>query len=122
MRRESNLAMAVSEDNPHHMEALDSPHRPMLVASPGLKEATASVWNALNGRSYDWRSVAGIAKETGLDPLAVTTILERQLGDAVVRAVDKDQPGTFLYATRERYNKIRGPWNRVLSLITNQVK
>ena len=87
-----------------------------------LQSATDSVWKALNSERYDWRSVDGIAEETGLDTLAVSTILENQLGSAVVRAVDKNQPGTFLYATRERYNKIRGPWNRVLSLITNQVK
>ena len=87
-----------------------------------LQSATSAVWNALNSDRYDWRSVDGLAEETGLDKLAVSTILEKQLGDAVVRAVDKNQPGTFLYATRDRYNKIRGPWNRVLSLITNQVK
>jgi hypothetical protein len=91
-------------------------------APSALQLATESVWNALNSNRYDWRSIEGIATETGLDKLAVSTILENQLGNEVVRAVDKNQPGTFLYATRERYNKIRGPWNRVLSLITNQVK
>jgi hypothetical protein len=91
-------------------------------APSALQLATESVWNALNSNRYDWRSIDGIATETGLDKLAVSTILENQLGNEVVRAVDKNQPGTFLYATRERYNKIRGPWNRVLSLITNQVK
>jgi hypothetical protein len=95
---------------------------PRAAATSDLQSATSTVWNALNSDRYDWRSVNGIAEETGLDKLAVSTILEKQFGDAVVRAVDKNQPGTFLYATRERYNKIRGPWNRVLSLITNQVK
>jgi hypothetical protein len=95
---------------------------PSAPATSDLQSATNAVWNALNSDRYDWRSVDGIAEETGLDKLAVSTILEKQLGDAVVRAVDKNQPGTFLYATRDRYNKIRGPWNRVLSLITNQVK
>ncbi len=87
-----------------------------------LQSATENVRSALNSDRYDWRSVDGIAQETGLDKLAVSTILETQLGNEVVRAIDKNQPGTFLYATRDRYNKIRGPWNRVLSLITNQVK
>jgi len=101
--------------------------RPVVVSTgvreiSDLQSATDSVWKALNSERYDWRSVNGIAEETGLDQLAVSTILENQLGNSVVRAVDKNQPGTFLYATRERYNKIRGPWNRVLSLITNQVK
>jgi hypothetical protein len=87
-----------------------------------LDSATESVRNALDSDRYDWRSIDGISTETGLDKLAVSTILENRLGHEVVRAIDKNQPGTFLYATRERYNKIRGPWNRVLSLITNQVK
>lgn len=87
-----------------------------------LNSATESVWNALDSDRYDWRSIDGIATETGLDKLAISTILENRLGNEVVRAVDKNQPGKFLYATRARYNKIRGPWNRVLSLITNQVK
>jgi hypothetical protein len=94
----------------------------LASATSDLQSATEAVWKALSGDRYDWRSVDGIAEETGLDKLAVSTILEKQFGDAVVRAVDKNQPGTFLYATRDRYNKIRGPWNRVLSLITNQVK
>jgi hypothetical protein len=76
----------------------------------------------LNSDRYDWRSVDGLAEETGLNKLAVSTILESELGGAVVRSVDANQPGRFLYATRERYNKVRGPWNRVLSVITNQVK
>src|SRR5580700_9095534 len=88
-----------------------------IPATSDLQSATDSVWKALNSERYDWRSVNGIAEETHLDPLAVSTILENQLGNAVVRAVDKNQPGTFLYATRDRYKKIRGPWNRVLSLI-----
>jgi hypothetical protein len=87
-----------------------------------LQLATENVWKALNSERYDWRSIDGLAEETGLDKVAVSTILETQLGNAVVRSTDKNQPGTYLYATRDRYNKIRGPWNRVLSLITNQVK
>ena len=90
--------------------------------SSGLQAATDSVWKALNGERYDWRSVEGIAEETGLDELAVSTILETQLGNAVVRSVDKNQPERYLYATRDRYNKVRGPWNRVLSVIANQIK
>jgi hypothetical protein len=74
-----------------------------------LQSATNAVWKALNSARYDWRSVDGIAEETGLDKLAVSTILETQLGSKVVRAVDSNQPGKFLYATRDRYNKVRGP-------------
>jgi hypothetical protein len=87
-----------------------------------LQSAINSVWKALNSDRYDWRSVDGLAEETGLNKLAVSTILESELGGAVVRSVDANQPRRFLYATRERYNKVRGPWNRVLSVITNQVK
>jgi hypothetical protein len=117
-------------DNLEDMETVvhsAPPHLVDLQASAGpttsdLQSATDSVWKALNSERYDWRSVDGIAEETGLDKLAVSTILETQLGSAVVRAIDKNQPGTFLYATRDRYNKVRGPWNRVLSVIANQVK
>jgi|SRR5580704_11875466 hypothetical protein len=91
-------------------------------ATSDLQSATNAVWNALNSDRYDWRSVDGIAEETGLDKLAISTILETQLGSKVVRAVDSNQPENFLYATRDRYNKVRGPWNRVLSVIANQVK
>jgi len=93
-----------------------------MPATTDLQSATESVWRALSNGRYDWRSVDGIVEETGLDPLAVSTILESQLGNKVVRAIDKNQPETYLYATRDRYNEIRGPWNRVLSLITSQVK
>jgi hypothetical protein len=112
------------------METVLSPvptERPVAVSTgaPAISElqsATNAVWKALNSDRYDWRSVDGIAEETGLDKLAVSTILEKQFGETVVRSVDKNQPERFLYATRERYNKIRGPWNRLLSVITNQVK
>jgi hypothetical protein len=92
------------------------------AATSDLQAATDAVWKALDSDRYDWRSVDGLAEETHLDKLAVSTILETQLSSQVVRGVDKNQPGTFLYATRDRYNKLRGPWNRVLSVIANQVK
>jgi|SRR5208282_4548803 len=101
---------------------VDVPEGLSASASSGLESATEQVWKALNGGSYDWRSVDGIAEETGLDRLTVYTILEKKLGEKVVQSTDKNQPGTLLYATRDRYNQIRGPWNRVLSVITNQVK
>jgi hypothetical protein len=107
-----------------NMEATHDPvaEDPTVVPTSDLQSATNAVWKALSSDQYDWRSVDGIAEETKLDRLAVSTILETQFGDAVVRSVDANQPGRFLYATRERYNKLRGPWNRLLSVITNQVK
>jgi len=105
------------------MDALDSSATPTNPMGPvGLQSAVAKVWDALHNGEFDWRSLEGIASETHLAPLEVSNILEQQLSNEVVRSVDKNHPGAYLYATRERYNKIRGPWNRVLSVITNQVK
>jgi hypothetical protein len=115
--------MAGLRKTKQYMDALDSsatPTSPMPHVS--MKDATMRVWNAMNNSEYDWRTIAGIAKETGLSASAVSNILERELGNQVVRATDKNHPGEYLYATRDRYNKIRGPWNRVLSVITSQVK
>jgi hypothetical protein len=115
------VAHPVSEEAPVAASTGAAPATP-VPATSDLQSATEAVWRALDSDRYDWRSVDGLAEETKLDKLAVFTILETQLSNAVVRAVDKNQPGRFLYATRDRYNKVRGPWNRVLSVITNQVK
>jgi hypothetical protein len=122
MRGESSLAMARSATRKHNMDALDSSATPTPMGPVVVRSAVAKVWDALNGGKFDWRSLEGIAAETHLPPLEVSNILEQQLANEVVRSIDKNHPGAYLYATRERYNKIRGPWNRVLSVITNQVK
>lgn len=107
---------------PYHMAAHDSNAAKNSVRPLTTAEAVDRVWTILNGKKYDWRSANGIAKEAQLDQFLVVSILEHQLADRIVRSVDKNHPGEYLYATRERYNEIRGPWNRVLSAITNQVR
>jgi hypothetical protein len=115
------MAMAALRKPKQYMDAQDSSATkttPMTI----LDEVISRVWQALNSEQYDWRSVDGIVRETGLPERVVSQVLERDLAEKVVRSVNKDNPNEYLYASRDRYNKIRGPWNRILSVVTSQVK
>src|SRR3989442_8665105 len=64
--------------------------------------------SALENPAYDWRTLDGIAKETGLAPEKIIDILS-SLGADVIRRADPDDSNRFLYTTRRHYRRSSGP-------------
>jgi len=80
------------------------------------------VAEALRNSKYVWRTVDGIAKETKLPPRDILYALESDLSDSVVRSSIPDQKGRSLYAMRDRYQRRRSVVNRVLSVLSDEIR
>lgn len=79
------------------------------------------VLSSLQNPEYDWRTISGIARESGLDEQTVLESLH-SLGPEVVRAERTDNQGNHLYTTPEKY-RVREPLvNKLLSLFAGRVK
>jgi hypothetical protein len=83
------------------------------------QDETELVLKALSNPKYQWRTVAGIAKETGLDPDIVTDVLGR-LKDRMVRSTRSTKDGQEVFATRERFRQFASPWTKILGALKNR--
>jgi hypothetical protein len=77
---------------------------------------------ALQNPKFLWRTVEGIAKETKLPAGDILYVLEIDLSDRVIRSSLPDSKGRHLYGTRERYRKRRSLTNRVLSVLSDEIR
>jgi len=80
------------------------------------------VLEALSNPKYEWRTVEGIAREKSLPPGDVIYALEVDLDDTVIRASFPDDRGRRLYMKRSRYTQRRSLLNRVLSVLSDEVR
>jgi hypothetical protein len=78
------------------------------------------VQKALEKSEFEWRTIPGIAKETGLDPETVARVLS-QLKSQVVKSSKFTKDGRQLYTTRSRYRESASPWRQLLGAIKNRV-
>ena len=83
-------------------------------------DSTRVVFEALEDPRYLWRTVDGVARQTGLTPKEVLAALEAN-PDRVLRARATAPDGASLYTTREHYQRRAGIGSRVLSALRNRV-
>ena len=69
--------------------------------------------DALEDPRWDWRTVDGISRDTGIPPDEVRVFLARS-GGTVVMSVARDRRGRALFTTRERYRESRSLMERLL--------
>lgn len=74
---------------------------------------TEKVLRALSNPKYDWRTVDGVSRETGLDRSIVLQIIEGR-SDQIIRSRVRDAQGRDLYATRRHYRERHSPAQRFL--------
>ena len=72
------------------------------------------ILQALEDPKWDWRTVEGIARETGVPAEKVTEVLESAPED-VIRSTLPDKLGRSLYTTRRHYKKTQSFLNRFRS-------
>lgn len=65
----------------------------------------ALVHQALEDPAWDWRTVPGVAKSTGLPPERIEDVLSSS--NAVIRSTIPDERGRALFTTRDHYKKRR---------------
>jgi hypothetical protein len=101
--------------------ATPSPTQSMGQTAVAQNSAEA-VLAALHDKRYNWRTLDGLAADTGLEPVAVEDILEKQLSDKVIRASVQDDKGRSLFTARDRYRESRGLLGRLLTALSDKVR
>ena len=71
------------------------------------------IMDALEDPRWDWRTVDGISRDTGIPPDEVLAFLTRS-GGTVVRSVARDRRGRALFTTRKRYRESHSLLERLL--------
>ena len=80
----------------------------------------ALVIRALEDPRYEWRTVEGIAEQTGIPSLKVLKIL-KSLKEDVLRSSIPDESGRDLFTTRKHYRQTHGIGARILSALSDRV-
>jgi hypothetical protein len=78
------------------------------------------VIDALEDKQYDWRTVEGVAGQTGIPATKIQDIL-KNLESEVVRSAIPDELGRALYTTRKHYRETHGLGARFLSALSDKV-
>ncbi len=89
----------------------------MAPATKGV-DLTSAVIAALEDGRYHWRTIKGIAKDTGAHEVEIVNILN-SLSDLIVRSQDAD--GRSLFTTREHYKKTHGLGDKILSALADRI-
>ncbi len=71
------------------------------------------ILSALANPSYSWRTVDGISRDTGLNPIRVLQIIEG-MPDLVLKSRIPDAQGRALYTTRDHYRKTHSSLERLV--------
>lgn len=85
--------------------------------SPEVREA---VLKALASPKFRWRTVAGVAQETGLEQEIVQRAIS-EVDDRVVRSSVKSADGRDLYTTRENFRESASLSEKLLGAMKNRI-
>ena len=81
----------------------------------------AAVTAALENRKYRWRTIRGIATETGIDPADVGATLANEVGATVLVAPVPSKDGEKLYSTRKRVLETASLGEKLAGAFKNRV-
>lgn len=86
-----------------------------------MSDEWEQIREALEDPHYKWRTIEGIANDTGI---ALSTVIESLAAhdDLVFRSSIPTKEGQDLFTTKERYRKTSTVWDRLESAITNKVQ
>jgi hypothetical protein len=88
-------------------------------ANPNLDRRNIVV-RALEDPNYEWRTVEGVAEQTGLEEANVRETFE-ELNGEIIRSSVPDESGRNLYTTRKHYRQTQGLGTRILSALSDKV-
>ncbi|MCG7867002.1 MAG: hypothetical protein N0E59_10735 [Candidatus Thiodiazotropha taylori] len=86
-----------------------------------MDEDWLKIQKALENPKYKWRTVEGVAKETGLETVTVVSSLSNH-NDLVIQSSIPSNTGADLFTTRDHYREKSTIFSRVMSSITNKVE
>ena len=85
----------------------------MSGVSSDVNTVTDRIMGALENPKWNWRTVDGIRRETGIPSDEIRCFLFRS-GRTVVRSVVRDQQGRDLFTSRKRYRESHSLIGRLL--------
>jgi hypothetical protein len=85
------------------------------------EDAVTKVLEALANPSFRWRTLTGVAKETGL-PLEAVQLAVVQASDRVIRSSVKSADGRDLFTTRDHFKSRASLPERLLGAIRNRAE
>jgi len=91
------------------------------LTPPGVQheEHVRSLIAALENPEFDWRTVRGISRETGLSEDQIEEVLSK-IEDILVQSYDGN--GKPIFTTRKHYNERESLGHKILSAIADTVK
>ena len=93
---------------------------PQATATPAVptSKVTVTVIQALEDPRYDWRTLEGLVRATGIRENDVLAILN-SMRDQIVSATTAD--GRTVFTTRNHYEKTHGFGDKLLSALADKV-
>jgi hypothetical protein len=85
-----------------------------------VTDNTQRILGALENPKYQWRTLEGLAAETGVAPDELNQVLAGALSDQVVTTHDKS--GRALYTTRQHYRSSQPFVNRLLTVLSDRIR
>jgi hypothetical protein len=117
------MVMATNRKVVNSMDALAASPQPHMEETADVTEASVDrVWNALNDKRYNWRTLEGLARDAHLPESKVEQILVTSLADKVIRSSSFDDKGRSLFTARARYKESRGLLGRLMTALSDQVR
>ena len=84
-----------------------------------MSSETKKLRAAFENPKYKWRTIKGVAKETGLSRESVKTYVTDH-GEYIVRSSVRNTKGEQLFASRQVYRNKAGIFRRITSGIKNR--
>jgi hypothetical protein len=78
------------------------------------------VMDALENEKYDWRTLRGIARETGFSKEKIPGILAQEK-DNIIQSPTPSDKGEELYTTRNRYLETASPGQKIIWSLKNRL-
>jgi hypothetical protein len=82
---------------------------------------SAAVLQALSNSQFRWRTIAGVAKETGIDAAVVGAEIVKAVGTNVVVAPARSISGEALFATRQHVLQTASLGEKLVGAFKNRV-
>jgi hypothetical protein len=87
-----------------------------------LSDSAQRVFAALENPKYHWRTLTGIAAETGIDAGEIAKVLySPALADQIIRATVPTRDGQPLFTTRRHYYRNQSFLNRLFTALSDRV-
>ncbi len=89
------------------------------MSNPVSEKIISTVLTALAKPDFKWRTVAGVATETGLAQELVMQVLAA-VSEKIVRSSVPSSDGQELYTTREHFRETASPGEKLLGAFKNR--